>query len=179
MEFIELVKKRRSTRRYSPRPVPRDVIDACLEAARLAPSACNSQPWYFIVIDEERLKNTVAEAAFSGIYSINKFANKAPVLIAAVTERSSYIARLGGVFRGVQYSLIDMGIACEHLILQAQEKGLGTCWLGWFDEKKVKEILHIPRGKKVDVMISMGYPEGEEKKDKPRKPLTDIRKFNV
>lgn len=178
MRFLELVKKRRSTRKYSAKPVPGEVIDRCLEAARLAPSACNSQPWSFIVIDDEKLKNKVSAAAFSGLYSMNSFAKKAPALIIVVTERSSYIARLGGYFRGVQYSLIDIGIACEHLVLQAEEDGIGSCWLGWFNEEAVKKILGIAGDKKIDVIISLGYPQSEKIKDKPRKSLSEIRRFN-
>lgn len=177
MTFLELVKKRRSVRRYSARPVPREVIDRCLEAARLAPSACNSQPWYFIVADDEKLKDSLASKAFSGIYSTNSFAKKAPVLIVVVTERPNYIVRLGGYFKGVQYSLIDIGIACEHLVLQAEEEGLGTCWLGWFNENAVKKILGLPKEKKIDVIISMGYPEEKEMRDKVRRSLSEIRRF--
>ena len=177
MTFLELVKQRRSTRLYSPKPVPREIIDRCLETARLAPSACNSQPWYFIVVDDEGLKNRFTEKAFSGLYSMNAFAKSAPVLIVAVTEPSGYIARLGGYFRGVQYSLKDIGIACEHLILKAQEEGIGTCWLGWFDEKAVKRSLGLPDDKKVDIIISMGYPADGEVREKARKSLDEIRKY--
>lgn len=175
--FLELVKKRKSVRQYLSKPVPRHAIERCLEAARLAPSACNSQPWYFIVADDEDLKKGLAEAAFSGIYSMNTFAKSAPVLIAVVTERSGYIARLGGYFKGVQYSLVDIGIACEHLVLQAEEEGIGTCWLGWFNEKAVKKFLGLPEGNKIDIMISMGYPEDNSSREKTRKTLDEIRKY--
>jgi len=178
MNFLELVKKRRSIRNYSSKPVPRDAIDRCLEAARVAPSACNSQPWSFIVLDDEDFKNRVVEVAFSAPYSLNSFAKKAPVLIVVVTERSRYITKLAGYFRGMQYSLVDIGIACEHLVLQAEEEGIGTCWLGWFNEKAVKKILRIPKRKKVDIIISMGYAESRERIEKEKKSLDKIRRFN-
>ena len=155
----------------------REAIDRCLEAARLSPSACNSQPWSFIVVDDPDLKNRIAGGAFSGIYSINSFVKSAPLLIIVVTERSKYTASLGGHFRGVQYSLIDIGIACEHLVLQAAEEGLGTCWLGWFNETHVKKVLNIPELKKIDIIISLGYPENSEPREKTRKPLDEIRRF--
>lgn len=177
MSFMDLVRKRQSDRRYSARPVPREVIERCLEAARLAPSACNSQPWTFIVVSEPDTRDRVAAEAFSGIHSMNRFAAGAPVLVAVVTERSKYAARLGGQMRGVQYSLIDLGIACEHFILQAAEDGVGTCWLGWFNEKGVKRALGLPRSAKVDVMISMGYPGEGEVRDKRRKPLEEMRRY--
>ncbi len=178
MSFLDLVKKRRSVRRYSDGPVPREAIERCIEAARLAPSACNSQPWYFIVVDEKGLKDDLGKAAFSGPYSMNAFAKTAPVLIAVVTEQSSYIARLGGRIKGVQYSLIDIGIACEHLILQAEEEGLGTCWLGWFNESAVKKALGLSRNKKVDIIISMGYPGEDAVFEKPRKSRDEVRRYN-
>ncbi|HCJ67310.1 MAG TPA: NAD(P)H nitroreductase [Elusimicrobia bacterium] len=178
MKFIELVKKRQSVRKYLPKAVPREILERCLEAARLAPSACNSQPWSFIIVDNPKLKNELAEAAFSGIYSTNSFAKKAPVIIVVIREQSNYAARLGGYFRSIQYSLIDIGIAGEHLILQAAEEGLGTCWLGWFNEKAVKKILNLPKEKKIDLLISVGYAETEELRSKIRKPLNEISRFD-
>ncbi len=126
MKFMDLVKQRESTRLYSPKPVPREILDTCLEAARLAPSACNSQPWSFIVIDDADVKNEIVKKCLGGIYSMNKFVKTAPVIIVAVTEASVYSARMGGMFRGVQYNLIDIGIACDHLTLQAAELGVGV-----------------------------------------------------
>ena len=177
MSFLDLVKKRRSVRKYSAKPVSRETIDRCLEAARLAPSACNSQPWSFIVVDDAKLKGEL-DKTFSGIYSMNSFAKSAPVFIVVITERSNYVARLGGYFKSIQYSLLDIGIACEHLILQAAEEGLGTCWLGWFNESAVKKVLGLPKNKKVDIIISMGYPEEEAAREKGRKSLEEIRRFN-
>lgn len=177
MTFLDLVKRRQSDRAYAARPVGRDVIDRCLEAARLAPSACNSQPWRFIVVDGGEDRARLAEAAFGGIYGMNRFAASAPVLIAVLTERSTYAARLGGRIRGVQYSLIDIGIACEHLCLQAAEEGLGTCWLGWFNERGVKHVLGLPRGARVDILISMGYPADADVREKKRRPIDDVRQY--
>ena len=176
MAFLDLVRQRCSVRRYAAAPVSREVLDRCLEAARLAPSACNSQPWSFIVVEEAEARQRLAAAAFTGIYAMNAFAATAPVLIVAVTERSRFAAALGGRFRGVQYNLIDLGIACEHLVLQATEEGLGTCWLGWFNENAVKQILGLPSNTKVDIMISLGHPADVARPVK-RKPLSEIRRF--
>lgn len=151
----------------------------CLEAARMAPSACNSQPWHFIVIENKELKDRICKKAFSGIYSLNSFAKDAPVLVVVVRENSKYIAKLGGYFRGTQYCLIDIGIACQHFILKAEELGLGTCWLGWFNERAIKSILNLPKDKKIDIIISVGYPGSNLKQvqTKRRKPLTEICEF--
>ena len=177
MSFLKLVQKRRSCRRYSSQTVPQECLDRCLEAARLAPSACNSQPWRFIVVTHPALKAELAQKAFSKIYSMNTFAAQAPVLIVLVRERSKYMAQLGGFVRGVQYSLIDLGIVGEHFILQAAEEGLGTCWIGWFNERAVKKTLGLSRQDKVDIIISVGYPEEIETYDKKRKDLTEFREF--
>lgn len=177
MKLRDLIQKRQSLRKYSSKSIPRELIDQCIEAARLAPSACNSQPWSFIIVDDEKIKNELVEKAFSGIYSMNEFAKKAPVIVVVITERSRFAAKLGGAFRGVQYNLIDIGIACEHLVLQAEELGIGTCWLGWFNEKAVKKVLSLPKSSKIDIIISMGYPETSIIKNKNRRSLDEIRKF--
>jgi len=178
MTFEELVHKRRSVRRYSDRPVAKEDILKCLEAARLAPSGCNSQPWHFIVIDEPGLRKRVAERIFSGLYTMNKFAIEAPVLVAAVSEKEKFLASFGGQIRDTSYCLIDIGIACEHLILQAQELGIGSCWIGWFDEKALKEEMKILKNKKIDIVISLGYPVEGKVVPKTRKALAEISSFN-
>jgi nitroreductase len=174
MDFIELVKKRQSVRKYLAKPVSRDLIEKCIDAARLSPSACNSQPWSFVAADNEKTKNDLARAALTGIYSMNSFSIDAPVIIAVITERSRFSARLGGFFQGTQYSLIDIGIACEHLCLMASALGLGTCMLGWFNEKAVKKTLKLTRSSKIDVLITLGYPAIEQTREKNRMPLSEI-----
>ena len=177
MSFTELVSRRYSVRKFSSDAVPRDMIEKCLEAARLAPSACNCQPWSFYVADTPEIRDKIAKAAFSGIYGMNAFARKAPVLIAVVTERSGYAARLGGSLRGVQFSLIDVGIACDHLTLCATELGIGSCWLGWFNAKAVADELGLPKRTQIDTMLALGYPEGEPPQRKTRRDLEDIRSY--
>ena len=179
MSLIDLMQKRRSVRKYSNRPVSREDVAQCLEAARLAPSACNSQPWHFIVIDEPELRKRVAERIFSGIYSMNKFAAEAPVLVAVVAEKSRFLASIGGQVRDTRYFLVDLGIATEHLVLQAEELGLGTCWIGWFDEKALKKEMKIPGSKKIDIVISLGYAAEDKIVPKQRKSLEEIRSFNT
>lgn len=175
--FGELTRKRISVRRYLERPVEKDKIDLCLEAARMAPSACNSQPWKFVVVDDKRAKDELCEKAFSGIYKMNSFARSAPVIVAVVSEKARFFAQVGGQFRGTQYCLLDVGMACEHFVLQAAELGIGTCLLGWFNERGVKRLLNIPRQRKVDLLISMGYYDPIVK-DKIRRPLNEMSSYN-
>lgn len=174
MELLDLIQKRQSDRQYEARPVDRELVVKCLEAARLAPSACNSQPWKFVVVDEPQLVLQVGEAA-AGM-GMNKFAKEVPVIVAVVLEKMNLTARIGSVIKDKEYSLLDMGIAVEHFCLQAAELGLGTCIMGWFDEKKVKKFLGI-KNKRVPLLITLGYPAGETRR-KIRKSLDDMSSWN-
>ena len=180
MTFMDLVTARQSVRHYKPEQrIPRETLERCLEAARLAPSACNSQPWSFVVVDHPKQVRELALAACTRPpYGMNKFAADASALVAVVTEKMKLAARLGSQFRGVQYSLVDVGIACEHLLLQATEEGLGSCWLGWFDERAVKRQLNIPRTSKVDLLLCLGYPVDADVRPKNRRPLDTIRRYS-
>ena len=161
MSFMELVQHRRSVRNYAERPIEREKLNRCLEAARLAPSACNSQPWSFVVVTSPELRRQLVDGCFSGMYRMNQFAAQAAALAVLVREKSRYAARLGGALRRVEYSLIDVGIAGEHFVLQAAEEGLGTCWLGWFNERVAKKVLGMPRSVRIDSIISVGYPTAD------------------
>jgi nitroreductase len=175
MKFLDLVKTRQSVRGYLSKEVRREKIERCLEAARLAPSANNSQPWSFIVINDPKLKEAVARKTFDSVISFNRFSLQAPVLILIISERPSFFSRIGSAIKDKQFSLIDIGITAEHLCLQAAEEGLGTCILGWFNEKGVKKLLNISPSKRVELIITVGYPESTEIRPKKRKPIDQIR----
>ncbi len=178
MNFLELVGKRESCRSFSEKPVERRLIDLCLEAARLAPSACNAQPWSFMVLDRPPEIRTLLAPALTGVYRASSFILDAPVLIVVETRRDVFITRLGGMWRGVQYSLIDIGIACQHLVLQAAELGLASCWIGWFNEKKLKQSLKMPKSASIDIVLALGYSrEKAGLRPKTRKALSEIRRF--
>lgn len=180
MSLLDLVRQRKSVRDFRDKPVEREKIMACLEAARLAPSACNSQPWKFIVIDDPKLKKRLSQVAFNGIYAINTFCKKAPVIVVVISEKGKFIARIGAYLRSTRYYLIDIGIAIEHFVLQAEELGLGTCWIGWFNEKAVKQVLNIPQYKKIDILIALGYyDKARTGADHGREPMDKIAAFNT
>jgi len=175
--FMDIVKNRYSVRKYSSKQVDRKDIDKCVEAARLAPSACNSQPWSFLICDDRDRNKWICSRIFSGPYAMNSFAGEAPVMIFVKTERSIYTARMGGFFRGVQFSLVDIGIACEHFALQATELGMGTCWIGWFNEKALKREISLPPKEKIDIILSMGYPLENDIPLKNRKNIASIHQY--
>jgi nitroreductase len=177
--FLDLVKHRKSVRNFLDKPVEKEKIMMCLEAARLAPSASNSQPWKFIVVDDNEKRKRLCDSAFNGLYAINSFCKTAPVIIVAVSEKSKFLTRIGGIFRGTQYYQIDIGIACEHLVLEAEDLGLGTCWIGWFDEKAVKSVINIPRDRKLDILIALGYYSKDSLgPEHGREPIEKISSFN-
>ena len=178
--FLDLIQKRQSDRKYVDRPVESDKLKRCLEAARLAPSASNSQPWSFVVVNHPELVKKVGKAAMGPLMSFNVFASKAPVIVAIVMEKPKIITELGGRIKQKEYPLIDVGIAAEHFCLQAAEEGLGSCMLGWFDEKKTKELLHVPESKSIPLLITLGYtPENYKHRKKIRKKLESVVKYNT
>jgi nitroreductase len=178
MPVNKLIAQRRSIRRYLDKPVERAKILVCLEAARLAPSADNVQPWRFLIIDDPELKEVVSREIFSGIYSVSKFAAKAPVLIVILARLDIIANRIGKQIQGVNFYLIDVGIAGEHIVLQAEELGLGTCWIGWFNPRKARKILDIPKKYRIVSLLSMGYYKLKPSHEKKRKNLEDLVWFN-
>jgi nitroreductase len=179
MDFKTIISKRQSVRKYSDAKVSHDVLNRCMEAVRLAPSASNSQPWKFIIADGEPIREKLARATFSDIIAFNRFTMNAPVIVVIVIDKPKLITRVTMSVKKRDWQLIDIGIAAEHFCLQAAEEGLGTCMLGWFDENKVKEVLNIPADKTVGLMISVGYaPDGYPIRAKIRKPLEEITSYN-
>lgn len=177
MELEQIISARRSVRKYEDRPVEREKTNACLEAARLAPSACNSQPWHFVVLDDPEIKNAFCKEAFSGVYAMSKWAEKAPVLIAVISDAGNFTSRIGNFFRRTEFYLVDQGISCEHLVLRAQDLGLGSCWIGWLNADKAARFLKLPKSKKVEHLISLGYP-AESPAPRPRKSFEEIVSYN-
>lgn len=179
MIFQELINQRQSVRKYQDKPVEHNKLQELIEAVHIAPSACNSQPWKLIIVDEPELKEKVAKATFNTTVSFNKFAVQAPVMAVLVIEKAKLIAQIGGSIKNMEYPLIDIGIAAEHFCLQATELGLGTCMIGWFDEKKIQQLLNIPKKRKIGLVISLGYPAEDYKmRKKIRKPVNEICAFN-
>ena len=141
----------------------------------MAPSACNSQPWKFVVVDDRVKLIQISDAAIG--LGMNKFTVQVPVLVAVVQENMNLEAKAGAVVKNKDYSMMDLGMAVENFCLQAAELGLGTCIMGWFDEKKVKEILGVPRGRRVQLLIALGHPDAPTR-SKVRKPLEEMSSWN-
>ncbi len=163
MEVFEAMSERKSIRAYKANEVEEEKLTRVLEAARLAPSASNRQEWKFIVVKNEATRKKLAAATYG-----QRFVGEAPLIIIACATESKAIMTCGQPAHTV-----DLSIACTHLILEAWEQGLGTCWLGTFNETEVKEILAIPDPVRVVTMTPLGYPN-EPGREKTRKTLEQI-----
>ncbi|MEO0083574.1 MAG: nitroreductase family protein [candidate division WOR-3 bacterium] len=169
MEFYDVIKQRCSVRAYKPTPIDDNVLERILEAGRLAPSAKNIQPWKFIVVKDPKIKQELVVACRN-----QEFIAQAPIVICAVALEKIAWGRMGGYWSSYP---VDVAIALEHIILAATNEGLGTCWIGAYDESAVKKILNIPDDVKVIALTPLGYP-AQETSPRPRKPLSEITSFD-
>lgn len=170
MNFQELILKRESCRAYDDtRPVEDEKLQKILEAVRLAPSACNGQPYHLTVCRGEKAKN--AASATQGM-GMNKFASQAPVLIVISEKPYVKTAALGSKIKGNDYRSIDIGIAAAYLTAAATEQGLSTCILGWLDDEKLRKICGVDGA--VRLVITLGYARDDRIREKKRKCLEDL-----
>lgn len=170
----QIIAARRSVRAFrKDRAVPKEYIEAMAEAARLAPSACNSQTWRFIAVTDANVIDRIRQEAMRPVIP-NKWLSQAPLLMVGCARLDIVANRIGAKVTGTEYYQIDMGIAMEHMVLKATEMGLGTCWIGWFNEDKIKAILDIPRGVKVPALLAVGYPADEAPGKRSRKSMEKI-----
>lgn len=178
MDFLEVVKTRQSDRAFDPeRPVEKEKLERILEAGRLAPSACNSQPWHFIVVDEPELKNNVAECTSCKVLNMNHFTRQAPVHVLIVEERANITSSIGGLVKRKEFPQIDIGVAAAHMCLAAWAEGLGSCMIGWFDEKRIRSLLSIPSSRRVRLDVVIGY-SADPLREKRRKEAAEVISYN-
>ncbi len=176
MDLMEIIKQRTSCRSYQTKALPDEVLKRCLEAARWAPSACNQQPWRFIVIKDRELRERIcAEGFLPGVPM--PWAKQAPVIIALCSKKTVITHLLAPLLSGINYHLLDLGIAGEHLVLEAQEQGVGSCWIGWIKPKKIKKILKLPFDLTPVSLITLGYPQ-EISQPSKRLELNEISRLD-
>jgi len=169
MKVLDIIRARRSVRKFRPDPIPEDALGRALEAARLAPSAKNFQPWKFILVRDPDTRRRLAQASAG-----QSFMAAAPVIIVACGFPGDSYTRMG---RYMNSWPVDVTIAFEHLVLQAQEDGLGTCWIGAFEEEEVKAVLGVPTEVKVLALTPLGYP-AEAPAARGRKGLEEIVSYD-
>lgn len=173
-----VIMKRKSVRSYKEKKVDVELLKSIIASTRFAPSACNTQPWRFVVVTDGQKVRMLFEAALGGIVS-NQWARSAPAWIIACAQKSVLVHQVAARFKKVPYHYLDMGAAIEHLLLKAAECGLGTCWIGWFNRRAVRSILHIPRDVEIVSVITIGYEsEGVQQHERTRLELGKIAHLN-
>ncbi|MGG7076619.1 nitroreductase family protein [Clostridium sardiniense] len=165
--FFELIETRESCRNYTGDSIEKEKLIKCIEAARLAPSACNGQPWQFYLVTNSDIKSKLVKLTQSSSKNASAF-------IVILEEKPKLQTKIVNNLKNQEYTQVDIGIAASHVCLAATELGLSTCMLGWFNEDKIKELLNISPSKRIRLIISVGYSSNKEPSKKNRKSLDKI-----
>ena len=174
-DYIELAAKRQSCRHYSDQPVEREKLLKCVEAARLTPSACNSQPWRVLVVTDPAVRDEVAKATMQ--LGLNEYTAKAQAFFVVLETYAKLMPKVASISDSQIFAKGDLGAFTLALTLEAESQGLGTCILGLFDRPKLIELLKIPAGESVFLVVAVGYPSKEGVRHKARKPIEEIHAF--
>jgi len=174
--YLDLVKRRESCRNFDPnRPVEREKLERCAEAAWLAPSACNSQPWRYLIVTNPdyaaKLRPLVQELG------MNKFANDCPAFVIVLEEPTRLKASIAARFKDQDFAPIDVGLSTSKFCYEAAEHGLSTCILGWLNEQKIKELFGIEKAPRVRLVLCVGYAANGELREKKRKPIEQVFQY--
>jgi len=175
---FDVISARRSVREFDGRPIPQEVLDLLVEAARRAPSSCNTQPWHFTVVTDREKIAALAKVAPGGIEQrFISFAAQAAAIIVVSARPKLLIHRAAGTLER-DCHLLDIGAAVEHMVLVAAELGLGSCWIGWLHQRKVNELIGRPRRNRVAALLALGYPKEpllpRDDWDRRRRPREEI-----
>ena len=162
MSLFDVILNRRSIRRYEDKEIPKDVLDQIVEAGRQSPSAANRQPYHFVIVTDSEIKQKLP-GRFSG------FLKNAPVIIVGCANPKALLTG--------KWAIIDTTIALENMVLAAWSLGVGSCWIGSFNEQKIKELLKIPKDWKIVALITLGYP-AETPKPTKKKPANELFSLN-
>jgi nitroreductase len=174
-DFLELAQRRQSCRSFADRPVEHEKLVKCIEAARLAPSGCNGQPWSFVVVEDPALVPEVAKCPRQ--LGINDYIASARAFIVVLEEHAVLMPALRCIIDSQYYAKGDLGAAVLSICLEAESLGLGTCILGVYDRQKLCDLLAIPPEKHFGGVIAVGYPADGKVRPKMRKPLEEIARF--
>lgn len=184
MDVFKAITWRRSVRKFAARPVERDRVLQILEAGRLAPSSSNRQAWHFVVIDDRAIIEQIPDTVPVGTHRIVSFIKGAPLVIAGCYTKAltHYIAQVAGH----ENHLVDVSIAMTHMTLAATALGIGTCWIGWYGESRLRKLLKLPRRYKIVALLVLGYPADSSTEEsiagipaRPRKNISDIVSYNT
>ena len=173
--FMDLCLRRQSCRDFADKPVEHDKLVQCVEAARLAPSGCNAQPWSFVVVENPAIVPEVAKCAQQ--LGANEYIAGAKAFIVVLEEHAVLMPQIRKIIDSQYFAKGDLGAATFAVCLAAEDQGLGSCILGIYDREKICELLGIPKDKQFGGLIAVGYPASDKVRGKVRKPLEDIARF--
>ena len=171
MNFSHMVSLRESCRNFKTDPIPKEQLISIIETARIAPSACNSQPWHLTLAMGESAKKV---ASCTQELGMNRFTDNCPAFIVISEEPATLSAKLGGAVKNQQYAQMDIGILTAHICYAAQDFGISSCILGWFNEERLREVTGIQKNRRIRLVIALGYAASDELRAKKRKELSDI-----
>jgi len=174
-DYIELALKRQSCRDFADRPVEHDKLEKCVEAARLAPSGCNAQPWSFVVVEDPKIVPEVAKCTQQ--LGINDYISGAKAFVVVLEEHAKLMPKLASLIDSQYFAKGDLGAATLSICLEAESLGLGTCMLGLYDRPKLCSLLNIPEDKQFFIVIALGYPSSDKVRPKIRKTLNEVVRF--
>lgn len=175
-DFYELAQRRQSCRNFKDKAVDGELLVRCVKAASLAPSACNSQPWKFVIVTNDEKRGALAKLVQE--IGLNKWAEAAPAFIVVAEEAAPVLMPIVVEhYDPKRYSEGDVGMATAYLILEAAEQGLGCCIIGTFNDADVKALLGLPEGDTVRAVVALGYAADESVRQKKRKDVSEIAKI--
>ncbi|MDL2260458.1 nitroreductase family protein [Deltaproteobacteria bacterium OttesenSCG-928-K17] len=175
MDFLELCQRRQSCRDFADKPVEHEKLVKCLEAARLCPSGCNSQPWSFVVAEDPAIVPQVAKCAQQ--MGINEYVAGAKAFIVVLEEHAVLMPSIRKILDSQYFAKGDLGCAVSTICYAAEAQGLGTCILGIYDRETLGKLLGIPADKQYAGLIAVGYPASDRVREKNRKALSEIARF--
>ena len=175
-QFMDLCLRRQTCREFSDKPVEHEKLVACVDAARLAPSGCNAQPWSFVAVEKPETVKQVGECVLQ--LGMNPYAAAAKAFVVIVEEPATLMPKISCLVEGQYFAKGDLGAATAYLCLEAASQELGTCQFGIFDRVKMRTILNIPGDKPISALIGIGYPlHPETVRPKQRKSLEEVARF--
>ncbi len=175
-DYFELIQRRESCRNFDPnRPVEKEKLQRCAEAAWIAPSACNGQPWRYLIVTNPALNDKLRPLMME--LGMNKFVKNCPVFAVVLEENTVLKVSLSQKFKGQDFAPIDVAFSASQFCYAATEQGLSSCIIGWHNEAKIRELFDLPKSTRVRLILAIGYAANDTLRKKQRKPIEDVIRF--
>ena len=175
-DYVDLIARRESCRNFDPnRPVEKEKLQRCAEAAWIAPSACNGQPWKYLIVTNPELNEKLRPLMME--LGMNKFVKNCPAFAVVLEEATVLKVSLSQKFKDQDFAPIDVAFSASQFCYAATEQGLSTCIIGWHNEQKIRELFGLPKSTRVRLILAIGYAANDTLRKKQRKPIKDVIRF--